>query len=76
MKNISKSSNGKKRQTVEKNAPKIKKTPERSKDGEVGKTSKQEPRVDVKRLQRLNVRCLLQKLEQRTRPRKHPLKTT
>lgn len=62
-KNIN-SSNGKKLQTAGKNATKIEKKAECTKSGRVGKAAKQEAiTADGKRLQRLNVRCLLQKLE-------------
>lgn len=55
--------NGKKLQTVGKNAAKIGKALECKNGRRVGKAVKQDPMVDVTRLQRLNVRCLLQKLE-------------
>jgi len=55
--------NGKKLQTAGKNAAKIGKAPECKNGRRVGKAVKQDPMVDVTRLQRLNVRCLLQKLE-------------
>jgi transposase len=61
-KNINRS-NGKKLQTVGKNAIKIGKTPECTKGSRVGKPTKQEPMVAVEGRQRLGVQCLLQKLE-------------
>jgi transposase len=63
MKKTSKSSDGKKLQTVRKNASKTEKTQERPNGSRISRATKQEPMEEVKRLQRLNVRCLLQKLE-------------
>ncbi len=55
MKKINKSSNEKKQQTVENNAAR--------KGSRAGKAGKQDSTKEVKNLQRLNVQCLLQKLE-------------
>jgi len=60
MKKVSKRSNGKKLEMVGKNAAKTEKTPERPKGS---RAAKQEPGKETKKLQRLNVRCLLRKLE-------------
>ena len=63
MKKTINSANGKKLKTVVENATKIEKTAKSNKGSKAGKAVKQEPMVEVKRLQRLNVQCLLQKLE-------------
>jgi transposase len=61
MKKNSKSSNEKKLQMVGKNAAKTEKTAERPNSS---RAAKQEPGKETKKLQRINVRCLLQKLEE------------
>ena len=63
MKKINKSTNEKKLQMVGKNAAKTEKAPERPKGRRVDTEAKQEVMKKATRLQRLNVRCLLQKLE-------------
>ena len=63
MKKINKSTNGKKLQTLGKNIAKTEKRPERPKGSRVDTAVKQEPMKEATRLQRLNVRCLIQKLE-------------
>jgi transposase len=65
MKNISKSSNEKKLQSVDRKATKIKKSPGRKKGSKVDKAA-----MEATRLQRLNLQCLLQKLEAAKHTRK------